>query len=130
VPVTFRTASRCTIATGLWTSPYTGASVTTAASLDIDHLVPLANAYRSGAWTWNDDQRTRYANDLDAPEQLVAAEAAVNRSKGDSGPDEWRPPDPDTWCAYAQAWLRVKARWSLTVTPAERSSLEGMLALC
>jgi hypothetical protein len=130
LPVAFRPGGQCTVATGLWSSPYTGANLTSAASLDIDHLVPLANAYRSGAWRWNDDQRSRYANDLGDPEQLVAVELGLNRSKGDSGPDEWRPPNPDTWCAYAQAWLRVKARWQLTVTPAERSSLAEMLAHC
>ena len=130
LPVTFRTGGQCTVATGLWTSPYTGANVTSAASLDIDHLVPLANAYRSGAWSWGDDERSRYANDLDDPEQLVAVELGVNRSKGDSGPEEWKPPDPDTWCAYAQAWLRTKARWQLTVTADERTSLVQMLRVC
>jgi hypothetical protein len=130
VPVTFRSGGRCTVDTGFWTSPYTGANLTTAGSLDIDHLVPLANAHRSGAWAWDDAQRSRYANDLDQPEQLVAVELGANRSKGDSAPDEWRPPNPDTWCAYAQAWLRVKARWHLTVTPAERSTLVDMLGRC
>ena len=130
LPVTFRAGGQCTVATGLWTSPYTATNLSSAASLDIDHLVPLANAYRSGAWTWDDDQRSRYANDLDDPEQLVAVELGLNRSKGDSGPDEWQPPNRDTWCAYAQAWLRIKARWHLTVTSAERSSLVRMLALC
>jgi len=130
VPVTFRTGGQCTVAIGLWTSPYTEANSVSAASLDIDHLVPLANAHRSGAWNWDDSQRTRYANDLDDPEQLVAVELGANRSKGDSGPDEWRPPNPETWCAYAQSWLRVKARWQLTVTPAERSSLVDMLGTC
>ena len=101
-----------------------------AGSLDIDHLVPLSNAFRSGAWAWDDTQRSRYANDLDDPEQLVAVELGANRSKGDSGPEEWQPPNPDTWCAYAQSWLRVKARWQLTVTPAELSILQDMLGLC
>lgn len=130
VPATFRPGGQCTVATGLWTSPYSGANLTNAASLDIDHLVPLANAHRSGAWAWNDDERSRYANDLDNPEQLVAVELGLNRSKGDAGPDEWRPPNPDSWCAYAQAWLRVKARWHLTVTSAERTSLVSMLGTC
>jgi hypothetical protein len=130
VPVTFRTGGQCTVASGLWTSPYTGANVSSAASLDIDHLVPLANAYRSGAWSWDDQLRSRYANDLDDPEQLVAVELGANRSKGDSSPDEWRPSNPETWCAYAQAWLRIKARWHLSVTLAERSALADMLATC
>jgi Protein of unknown function (DUF1524) len=130
VPVMFRSGGQCTVTSGMWTSPYTGANITSAASLDIDHLVPLANVYRSGGSTWDDAQRSRYANDLDDPEQLVAVELGLNRSKGDSGPEAWRPPNPATWCAYAQAWLRVKERWHLTVTPAERSSLSDMLAMC
>jgi hypothetical protein len=130
VPVTFRTARACAVASGQWTSIYTGATLTNAATLDIDHVVPLGNAHRSGAATWDDDRRARYANDLDDPEHLVAVEAGVNRSKGDSGPDEWQPPDQNAWCAYAQAWLRIKNRWQLSVTAAERTSLVRMLTRC
>jgi Protein of unknown function (DUF1524) len=92
--------------------------------------VPLANAHRSGAWSWDADRRERYANDLDDPENLVAVGATVNRSKGDLGPEQWRPPDQNVWCSYAQSWLRIKARWGLTATLAEDNALYDMLTRC
>ncbi|MFJ5927564.1 hypothetical protein ACIQF6_33715 [Kitasatospora sp. NPDC092948] len=39
--------SECRAVAGLWTSPYDDRSFTDAKQLDIDHVVPLANAWRS-----------------------------------------------------------------------------------
>jgi hypothetical protein len=67
----------------------------------IDHVVPLAEAWRSGAAAWNADQRERFANDLVDP-QLIAVSASSNRSKGDQDPAEWKPPRRVTWCLYSR----------------------------
>ena len=48
-PVTFTQTSGCTVATGSWTNPWSGAVNASARALDVDHTVPLANAWRSGA---------------------------------------------------------------------------------
>src|SRR5262249_36337290 len=53
IPVTFQGTRQCVVVSGLWTNIYTGRDVTNAMALDIDHVVPLANAYRSGAWSWD-----------------------------------------------------------------------------
>jgi len=55
---------------------------------------------------------------------------AANRSKGDKGPDQWRPPRQEFWCQYAQAWAAVKHVWELQSTQAERQALREMLATC
>lgn len=59
--------------------------------MDIDHLVPLSNAWKSGASAWTTAQRQTFANDLTHP-QLLAVTDNVNESKGDSGPEDWKPP--------------------------------------
>ncbi|WP_407841425.1 HNH endonuclease family protein [Streptomyces sp. DSM 116496] len=121
--------SECKAVSGTWVSVYDGVTVTDAAKLDIDHMVPLANAWRSGAGAWTAERRKEFANDLTRP-QLLAVSAATNRSKGDQGPDEWQPPARAYWCTYATAWTNVKATYQLTVTEAEKAKLTEMLETC
>jgi hypothetical protein len=118
----------CTITSGRWTSPYDGATWTTPRRLDIDHLVPLAEAWRSGAWAWTDDERRDYANDLEAPYALVAVTAGVNRAKAERDPAAWLPPDDNAVCRYVTDWVLVKYRWQLAVDAAERSALDDELS--
>jgi hypothetical protein len=130
VPVTFTSAKNCTVQTGNWTDPWSGAVTTVAHDFQIDHTVPLANAWRSGAWAWTHGQRVAYANDLADKDHLVPIVASENESKGDSGPDEWKPPKRSAWCRYALAWDRIKAKWHLTATPSEWTALKQMAATC
>jgi Protein of unknown function (DUF1524) len=119
----------CTIASGRWVSPYDNVTVTDPSAVDIDHMVPLANAWRTGAADWTDQVRSEFANDLTQPE-LLAVTASSNRSKGDQDPSQWRPPNRAFWCDYAQRWIAVKAHWHLVVTPAEKTALQQMLETC
>ncbi|MEV0827505.1 HNH endonuclease family protein [Nonomuraea rubra] len=119
----------CRAISGTWHSVYDGRDFTNAADLDIDHMVPLAQAWRSGANTWTDARRRQFANDLEGP-QLLAVSAASNRSKGDQSPDQWKPPLRSYWCTYSRAWIDVKSRYDLTVTEAERDALTEMVATC
>lgn len=121
--------AECRAVAGTWTSPYDGVVVTDAAELDIDHVVPLANAWRSGADVWTAARRKDFANDLDRP-QLLPVSAATNRGKGDQGPEDWQPPARVYWCTYATAWTNVKAHYRLSVTEAEKNKLEQMLGTC
>ncbi|GAA0527657.1 hypothetical protein GCM10011581_40470 [Saccharopolyspora subtropica] len=126
--VDVRTNNACEAVSGTWTSAYTGQRITDASKLDIDHVVPLANAWRSGANTWDDQRREQFANDMQLP-QLVAVDAGSNRSKGDQDPSQWRP-DRTRWCDYATDWITVKRAYDLTVTEAEKAALRDMLATC
>ncbi len=130
IPVTFKSPKGCKVAAGRWTGPYTGKVVTDPAKLDVDHVVPLANAHRSGGWSWSYDRKRAYANDLRYPGHLTAAAAAANRGKGARGPEDWRPPDKGYWCVYALDWIAIKSRWGLTATPREYDALGKMLATC
>ena len=121
--------SGCNVVAGTWKSIYDGKTLTSPTQVDIDHLVPLANAWRSGASAWTTAQREDFANDLDDP-QLVAVSASSNRSKGDQDPSTWKPTDPSSWCVYAEDWIAVKTHWKLTVTTTEKSALDDMLGKC
>jgi hypothetical protein len=119
----------CRAVSGVWVSVYDDETFADAGDVDIDHMVPLANAWRSGAAAWTQDKRRAFANDMDHP-QLLAVSASSNRSKGDQGPDEWKPPSKTYWCTYAGSWASVKATYGLWVTGAEKNTLTDMLDTC
>ena len=77
---------RCVVNSGVWRCPYTGERLTRARELDIDHMVPLKNAWESGGRAWPKEEWTRFANDLSHPQHLIAVLASANRSKGARGP--------------------------------------------
>ncbi|MFD9129510.1 HNH endonuclease family protein [Kitasatospora sp. NPDC059571] len=120
--------SACTATSGNWTSPYDNVTTTTASSFDIDHLVPLAEAWRSGAWAWTTDQRKAFANDVTRP-QLLAVSASSNRSKGDQDPTTWLP-QASYQCTYVRAWVQVKYYYGLAVDSAEKAKLTSVLNGC
>lgn len=120
----------CSLTGGRWFSLYDGLTVSDPASLQIDHVVPLAEAWDSGASAWTADRRMRYANDLDAPFTLMAVSSATNESKSDSDPADWLPPAPAADCPYLGAWLATKARWDLAVDPREHDALATDIRDC
>ncbi len=123
------TGDDCRITGGTWLSVYDGQSFTDPGEVDVDHMVPLANAWRTGAASWTDEQREAFANDLTRP-QLLAVSASSNRSKGDQDPSQWRPPRSEYWCTYAQSWIMVKTYWHLSVTADEKAALGEMVGTC
>lgn len=119
----------CNVTGGEWFSVYDSKTVNDPSEIDIDHMVPLAASWRAGADSWTDDKRSDFANDLDRP-QLIAVSRSSNRSKGDQDPSQWKPPNEDFWCQYAQDWIAVKSHWRLTVTADEKVALAEMLETC
>lgn len=100
-----RQGEDCKLTGGTWRSYYDDKTVTDARKLDIDHVVPLAEGWTSGASKWTAERREAYANDLDAERSLVAVSLGPNRAKGDQDPAEWLPPAKDALCAYATDWV-------------------------
>jgi hypothetical protein len=119
----------CTIDSGSWISLYDNATFSVAGDLDIDHVVPLSEAWKSGAWQWDAATREQFANDLGYPGSLLAVSASSNRSKGDKDPARWMPV-AGAVCDYVQRWIGVKFRWSLTVDSAEKTVLSATLVGC
>jgi hypothetical protein len=122
------TTGSCTIQTGRWFSYYDRVTWTQASDVDIDHPVPLKEAWDSGAKTWNADTRMRYANDLRDPRTLVAVTDNVNQAKGDRDPADWMPQYGK--CRYVRQWTAVKIRWSLKVNRAEKTKLANVASHC
>ncbi len=129
-PVTFKGNSQCFIDAGEWHDPYTDTVITSASQLDVDHMVPLANAFISGAWQWSEEKKQAYMNFMADQDHLIAVESSTNRSKSDRGPEDWRPPNENYWCEYAQNWTSIKNTWGLTVTSSEQAALNEMLDTC
>jgi len=113
----------CSISGGEWYSEYDATFTDNARSLDIDHRVPLAEAWDSGASAWTAAGREAYANDLGDERSLVAVSARTNRSKADQDPSTWMPPHEGDRCQYVAYWVVVKTRWQLAVDPAEQEAL-------
>ena len=129
-PVVFKTADECRVESGSWVGPYTGTAVSDPGEVDVDHMVPLANAHRSGGWVWDRDRKADYANSLAYADHLIATTRSANRSKGSKGPEDWRPPDEGYWCDYAVDWATIKNEWGLTATAGEAEALREMLEMC
>ncbi|GHE49012.1 hypothetical protein GCM10017673_58230 [Streptosporangium violaceochromogenes] len=114
---------------GVWYSVYDGKSLRSTQQIDVDHVVPLAYAWRSGARRWSQARRRAFANDLTRPELVVVSHSA-NIAKGGQGPQSWRPSRRGYWCRYASSWITVKHHYRLFVTREEKVALLNMLRTC
>ncbi|MEV7267791.1 HNH endonuclease family protein [Micromonospora aurantiaca] len=122
--------SGCSLSGGRWYSYYDNAYWTLTSDLDIDHMVPLAEAWDSGARNWTTSRRQSYANDLGDSRPLVAVTDNVNQAKGDQDPATWMPPYSSARCRYINEWVATKIRWRLTVDTAEKNSLTSWANSC
>lgn len=114
---------RCTVATGTWLSRYDGRRVTAASSMTVDRLVPLKNAWISGAARWSPARRAAFANDTGYGASLIAVSSRAARAKGSADPTKYLPSAHSDRCTYVRSWIAVKSRWALTVTAGEAAAL-------
>ncbi|MGY1503733.1 HNH endonuclease family protein (plasmid) [Streptomyces sp. QTS52] len=117
------TVNGCEVTNGQWLSGYDGQTVT---NPDIDHVVPLREAWVSGADDWTDDQRAIFANDVVV--NLVAVSPSSNRSKGDRDPGKWMPAQKQ--CEYLTWWVEVKVKYDLTFDNDEYTAVTNGLRNC
>nr|AOE46832.1 nuclear distribution protein [Streptomyces antibioticus] len=122
--------ANCRLSGGRWYSPYDDRYIAGPSGLDIDHLVPLAEAWDSGASAWSAAQRQAYANDLGDERALIAVSAASNRSKADQDPATWLPPTVGYRCQYVTDWVADKTRWDLSIDRGEEIALSQTLSRC
>lgn len=120
----------CMLRNGRWYSYYDGVVHTTSATMDMDHFVPLAEAWDSGASKWDAKRRERFANDIWDPRALVGVTEAQNVDKGGKDPADWLPPRSSVHCRYVKEWAAVKTRWRLSVDTAEKKALARIAGEC
>jgi hypothetical protein len=121
-------SKRCSLTGGQWNSIFDGKTFRKSSQLDVDHVVPLAEAWRSGAWNWTPEKRQAFANDLTLKEALIAVSASSNRSKGDRDLASWLP--ATGVCNYVRNWITVKVTYGLTVDPAEAMVITRQTSAC
>lgn len=117
----------CKVVEGDWFSPYEGATFTSPGGLDVDHVIPLKEAWDSGAWEWTASRRQAFANDLSDPRSLIAVSASQNRSKGDKDPSNWIPPQASYLCTYLSDWVAIKSHWGLSMDQSEAGRIKNLL---
>jgi len=120
----------CTVEGGTWYSAPDGDTLSNPASVDINHVVPLKEAWASGAYAWTPERREAFANDLTDGRTLQAVSAGANRQQGESDPARWLPVDREAACAFVTDWVAIKASWGLSVDQAERDAIELTLETC
>lgn len=117
----------CKVMQGRWYDPYTGQLYKNPQDLDIDHVVPLAEAHRSGADEWTRSEKQDFANDITNSGFLIAVDKSVNRSKGDGDPANWMPPNVNYHCEYVQLWKRIKKVYGLVFDQSEQLAINKII---
>ena len=106
--------------------PYTGTCFDSTRETDIEHIVARSEAHDSGMCAETVERRKEFARDL---LNLTLASPGVNRDqKSDKDAADWLPDVNQCW--YADRIVQVKAKYNLTVDPAERDALEQVLSAC
>ncbi|MBR3256996.1 HNH endonuclease [Candidatus Saccharibacteria bacterium] len=123
----------CTVISGEFTEPYTGAHMIfyeradLTKGIQIDHVVALSDAWQKGAQKLTKVRRYELATD---PLNLLAVNGSANQSKSDGDAATWLPPNKSFRCAYIARQISVKFKYSLWVTSAEKSAMETVLKSC
>lgn len=123
----------CTITSGILDDPYTGQRINftrgekSSQAVQIDHQVPLSQAWASGARDWDKNRRVEFAND---PENLLAVDGSANQAKQDQDAAQWLPKNADYQCTYISHQVSIKAKYGLSVDQREHDILDQMLHQC
>jgi uncharacterized protein DUF1524 len=131
---TFKTGTHnCVVASGTLADKYTGKTIRfvrgsgTSSAVQIDHIIPLSDAWQKGAQKIGAEQRKQLAND---PLNLMAADGPTNGAKSDKDAATWLPPARSFRCEYVARQTAVKVKYKLWVTQAEHDAIAKILESC
>ena len=132
--VVYREKTRdCVVESGILLDRYSGETInfvkgnSSSMEVQIDHVVALSNAWQTGAFKLTLQERTALAND---PLNLFAVKGRLNSQKSDGDAATWLPPLKSYRCTYISQQIAVKAKYSLWVTPPEKSAMVSILSKC
>lgn len=120
----------CVALSGTLVDPFSGAVIDFArggSQVQIDHVVPLMDAWQKGAQAWDAEKRARFAND---PANLLAVSTKLNSQKSDGDAATWLPPNKAFRCDYVARQATVKHAYGLWTTQAERDAMVRVLSSC
>ena len=117
----------CRVIQGKWYDHYGGQFYTQTSKLDIDHIVPLHEAWKSGADKWTAEKTKQFANDY---ENLIAVNKSLNRQKSDKDPAEWLPPHKEYICEYIARWVYIKQKYNLKMDTKEQEKIKKIQGNC
>ncbi|MBF0808833.1 DUF1524 domain-containing protein [Rothia nasimurium] len=123
----------CKVMSGVLDDPYTGYTInfrygeTISATVQIDHVVALSDAWQTGAQQMDATTREAFAND---PENLLAVHGPANQQKGDGDAATWLPSNTSYRCTYVGKQIQVKAKYGLWVKQAEKDAMQRVLSNC
>lgn len=123
----------CFAQSGMLADPYTGASIAfvrgpqTSNSVEIDHVVSLADAWYKGARAWDTQRRLDFAND---PRNLLAVSPQANFDKAFRDAASWVPPNVAFRCEFAARQVDVKTAYGLWLSAKEKAALSELLGRC
>ena len=110
----FKTERKCIVISGKWLDSYSGEYFYKAKRLEIDHLIPLKKAHTMGGYSWNEEKRKQFANDM---ENLIPVSSKLNQQKGSKGPRQWLPPNEKFQCEYVKKWITIQKKYDLENKP-------------
>jgi hypothetical protein len=123
----------CYAQSGVLVDPYTGNVIDfvrgpkTSNSVEIDHVVSLADAWYKGARSWDPQRRLDFAND---PRNLLAVSPEANFAKAFRDAASWLPPNEGFRCDFAARVVEVKTAYGLWLAAKEKKALTDVLARC
>jgi hypothetical protein len=91
-------------------------------AIQVDHIVALGDAWKTGACLWPSSKRESFAIDV---AELRAVDTHDNEVKSDKDAAQWLPPANRTW--YVETQINIKAKYGLGVTAAERRAMIRVL---
>jgi hypothetical protein len=125
-----RRTNPCNIVSGRWLSLYDNVVVENPDNVRVDHVVGLLEAWRSGAWDWNDARRNAYLNDVEDKGAVLAISRGASDAKNGADPGDWLPSNEAFRCTYLQTWVDIKTKWKLSVDAGERESIAAAALGC
>jgi hypothetical protein len=123
----------CFAQSGALVDPYTATVIAfvrgpqTSNSVEIDHVVALADAWYKGARAWDPQRRLDFAND---PRNLLAVSPEANFSKAFRDAASWLPPNEAFRCDFVARQIEVKSVYGLWLSAKEKKAMTDVMAGC